>query len=125
MTQFWFETPKRLAATLKLMAEIYGKRYCVIARELTKLHETLYRGMLGDLAKQFEVAPILKGELVLVVEGADKYATQINIEKIGELLRARMQKMSLRDAVEEMEYLSGLPRKQIYQLALSISKNKS
>ena len=123
MTQIWFETPKRLAATLKMMAGIYGNRYCVIARELTKLHETLYRGMLADLAKQFEGAPILKGELVLVVEGADKHATQVSIEKISELLRARMHKMSLRDAVEEVEDLSGLPRKQIYQLALSISKN--
>ena len=123
MTQIWFETPKRLAATLEMMAGIYGNRYCVIARELTKLHETLYRGMLADLAKQFETAPILKGELVLVVEGADKYATQISIEKISELLRARMHKMSLRDAVEEVEDLSGLPRKQIYQLALSISEN--
>ena len=123
MTQIWFETPKRLAATLKMMAGIYGNRYCVIARELTKLHETLYRGMLADLAKQFEGAPILKGELVLVVEGADKHATQVSIDKISELLRARMHKMSLRDAVEEVEDLSGLPRKQIYQLALSISKS--
>ena len=124
MTQIWFETPKRLAATLKMMAGIYGNRYCVIARELTKLHETLYRGMLADLAKQFEGATILKGELVLVVDGADKHASQVSIEKISELLRARMHKMSLRDAVEEVEDLSGLPRKQIYQLALSVSKNE-
>ena len=123
MTQIWFETPKRLAATLKMMAGIYGNRYCVIARELTKLHETLYRGMLADLAKQFEGATILKGELVLVVDGADKHASQVSIQKISELLRARMHKMSLRDAVEEVEDLSGLPRKQIYQLALSISKS--
>ena len=123
MTQIWFETPKRLATTLKMMAGIYGNRYCVIARELTKLHETLYRGMLADLAKQFEGATILKGELVLVVDGADKRAPQVSIEKISELLRARMHNMSLRDAVEEVEDLSGLPRKQIYQLALSVSRN--
>ena len=125
MTQIWFETPKRLPATLKMIAGIYGNRYCVIARELTKLHETLYRGMLADLAKQFEDAPILKGELVLVVEGADKHTTQVSIEKTSELLSARMHKMSLRDAVKEVEDLSGLPRKQIYQLALSVSKNKT
>ena len=125
MTQIWFETPKRLAATLKMMAGIYGNRYCVIARELTKLHETLYRGMLADLAKQFEGTPVLKGELVLVVGGVNKHATQISIEEISELLRARMNKMSLRDAVEEVEDLSGLSRKQIYQLALSVSKNET
>ena len=125
MTQIWFETPKRLAATLKMMARSYGNRYCVIARELTKLHETLYRGRLADLAEQFEGAPILKGELVLVVEGADKHATQVSIEKIGELLHARIHRMSLRDAVEEVENLSGLSRKQIYQLALSIRKGET
>ena len=125
MTQIWFETPKRLAATLEMMTGIYGNRYCVIARELTKLHETLYRGMLADLAKQFENTTTLKGELVLVVEGANKQATQLNIDKIGELLQTRMQKISLRDAVEEIEDLTGLPRKQIYQIALSISKSKT
>ena len=123
MTQIWLETPKKLASTLKLMADIYGNRYCVIARELTKLHETLHRGRLVDLAKQFEGSPTLKGELVLVVEGANKRAEQISIEEVKQLLQMRMQKVSLRDAVQEMEDLSGLPRKQIYQLALSISKN--
>ncbi|GIR78198.1 MAG: hypothetical protein CM15mP80_08230 [Alphaproteobacteria bacterium] len=113
MTQIWFETPKRLAATLKMMAGIYGNRYCVIARELTKLHETLYRGMLADLAKQFEGAPILKGELVLVVDGADKHASQVSIEKISELLRARMHKMSLRDAVEEVKICRAAPQTDI------------
>ncbi len=125
MTQIWFENPRRLAATLEMMAGIYGNRYCVIARELTKLNETLYRGMLADLAKQFMDAPIMKGELVLVVEGADKHAAQISIEKTSELLRSRISKMSLRDAVTEVEGLSGLPRKQIYQLALSVSKNET
>ena len=82
-------------------------------------------GMLADLVKQFEHAAILKGELVLLVGGADKHATQFSIEKISELLRARMHKMSLRDAVKEVEDLSGLSRKQIYQLALSVSKNET
>ena len=72
---------------------------------------------------RFEGATILKGELVLVVDGADKHASLVSIEKIREMLRARMHKMSLRDAVEEVEDLSGLPRKQIYRLALSISKS--
>ena len=125
MTQIWFETPKRLVKTLQLMAEIYGNRYCVIARELTKLHETLYRGMLIDLAKQFENSPTLKGELVLVLQGADKTTSQMSDKEVMELIQRRLQKISLRDAVKEMEEISGLPRKQIYQLALSISKNKS
>lgn len=125
MTQIWFETPKRLASTIQLMAEIYGNRYCVIARELTKLHETLYRGMLTELAKDFEDASSLKGELVLVVQGLSKHTKQISIKEVAELLRERLQKISLRDAVQEIEEISGLPRKQIYKLALTISRDKS
>ena len=125
MTQIWFETPKRLAATIELMAGIYGNRYCVIARELTKLHETLYRGMLTELGKHFGDTPSLKGELVLVVQGSSKNSTQVSIKEVAELLPERLQKISLRDAVLEMEEISGLPRKQIYKIALSISKDKS
>ncbi len=124
MTQIWFETPKRLAGTLHLMAEVYGNRYCVIARELTKLHETLYRGMLTELSKQLRDTSSLRGELVLVVQGENKQVTPINIKEVTELLRERLQKISLRDAVQEIEEVSGLPRKQIYQLALSINNNK-
>lgn len=124
MTQIWFETPKRLVTTLQLMSEIYGKRYCSIARELTKLHESIYRGMLDDLARQFKNSPSLKGELVLVVQGANQQTAQISLEEINLFLQERLQEISLRDAVQEIEGLFGLPRKQIYQLALSIIKNK-
>jgi len=89
------------------------------------MHETLYRGMLTELTKQFEDTHLLKGELVLVVQGANKHTTQIDIKEVAKLLRERLQKMSLRDAVQEIEVLSSLPRKQIYDLALSISKDKS
>ena len=125
MTQIWFETPKRLTATLQLMSEIYGERYCTIARELTKLHETIYRGMLADLIRQFKSKPSLKGELVIVVQGADKNSTKISLEQVNSLLRSRLQEISLRDSVQEIEALSSLPRKQIYELALSIIKEKS
>ena len=78
MTQIWFETPKRLAATLQMMAELYGNRQCVVARELTKLHETLHRGSLAELAASFSNGDALKGELVLVVEGAEKDSHQMS-----------------------------------------------
>ena len=81
--------------------------------------------MLIDSAKQFENSPTLKGELVLVLQGADKTTSQMSDKEVKELIQRRLQTISLRDAVKEMEEISGLPRKQIYQLALSISKNKS
>ncbi len=53
MTQIWFETPRRLAKTLTLMAEIYGDRLAVITRELTKLHETVEHDSLRSLAQKY------------------------------------------------------------------------
>ena len=80
--------------------------------------------MLTELGKHFGDTPSLKGELVLVVQGSSK-TPQVSIKEVAELLPERLQKISLRDAVLEMEEISGLPRKQIYKIALSISKDKS
>ena len=124
LTQIWFETPKRLAATLKMMAELYGDRQCVVARELTKLHETLHRGSLAELAASFSMGDAPKGELVLVVEGAEKDSHQMSLDDVRAQLKVLLQTTSVRDAVQEVELLSGLPRKQIYQLALEIHKGK-
>ena len=122
MTQMWFETPKRLVATLKMMNEIYGDRHCVIARELTKLHETLHRGLMSELIATFSTSEPLKGELVLVVDGAEKDSPQMSLDEVQAQLESLLHTKSLRDAVQEVELLSGLPRKQVYQMALDIDK---
>ena len=129
MTQIWFETPKRLIASLTLMAEILGNRQGVVARELTKMHETLHRGSLSELATFFSTNGPPKGELVLVIDGADEDSQKMSLEDVKVQLEQAMQHTSLRDAVREAELLSGLPRNKIYQLALQIEasadKNKS
>lgn len=124
LTQIWFETPKRLAATLKLMAELYGDRQCVVARELTKLHETLHRGSLAELAANFSIGDAPKGELVVVVEGAEKNSAKMSHDDVHTQLETLLQTASVRDAVQEIELLSGWPRKQIYQMALNLTKQK-
>ena len=124
LTQIWFETPKRLAATLKLMAELYGDRQCVVARELTKLHETLHRGSLAELAANFSIGDAPKGELVVVVEGAEKNSAKMSHNDVHTQLETLLQTASVRDAVQEIELLSGWPRKQIYQMALNLTKQK-
>jgi 16S rRNA (cytidine1402-2'-O)-methyltransferase len=64
-----FESPRRVGRTLAELAEALGseRRGCV-ARELTKLHEELVRGALGELAERF--AEGARGEITLVIEGA-------------------------------------------------------
>jgi 16S rRNA (cytidine1402-2'-O)-methyltransferase len=66
-----FESPHRLLASLDdAMAELGAGRPAAIARELTKLHEEVLRGPLGELRATLGARPALKGEFVLVLGGA-------------------------------------------------------
>ena len=60
-----FESPRRLPATLKLLAELDGEREVAVCRELTKAHEEVVRGTATELAARYAAAP--KGEIVLVL----------------------------------------------------------
>ena len=72
-TMMFFEAPHRLARTLAdLAAALGGDRRSAIARELTKIHEEVVRGTLGELAEKYGKLPP-RGEMVLVVEGLAGY----------------------------------------------------
>jgi 16S rRNA (cytidine1402-2'-O)-methyltransferase len=61
-----FESPRRLPATLAVLASVDGARSAAVCRELTKAHEEVVRGTAAELAERYEGAPP-KGEVVLVV----------------------------------------------------------
>jgi 16S rRNA (cytidine1402-2'-O)-methyltransferase len=68
MTFAFYESPKRILKTLKyLEEELGGGRRVCIARELTKIHETLYRGTIKEVIKRLS-DEVIKGEIVVVVE---------------------------------------------------------
>lgn len=68
-TLIFYEAPHRLAASLRDASEILGQRNAVVARELTKVHEEIARGSLGDLASRYETENV-RGEIVLVIQRA-------------------------------------------------------
>ena len=82
ITQIWFESARRLPTTLNLMQHAYGERLCVIARELTKLHEEIERGSLTDLAQKYQTTPPPRGEIVILVEGASAFHHAVSDETI-------------------------------------------
>ncbi len=71
-TLLFFETAPRLAKSLADMAEVLGPREAAIAKELTKLHESVTRGRLDRLAGEFADSETLKGEFVVVVGAAGR-----------------------------------------------------
>lgn len=117
-TLIFYETGPRLAGSLADMAEAFGERAAVVARELTKLFEETRRETLGELAAHYEKAGAPKGEMVVVVapplprgeasdEELDAYLTSVLDRGVKEAA-AR--------AAEEL----GVPRKRAYARALSL-----
>ena len=78
-TLIFYESPHRIARTLKLFYEIFGDRKAVISRELTKLHEEQIRGTLSEFINVEESS--LKGEIVVIIDGA-KNVDEISDEQI-------------------------------------------
>jgi len=125
MTMIWFESPRRLCRTLETMADVLGPRLGVVARELTKMHEEIIRAPLPELAAIFRQRETIKGELVLLVEGFQASDAEFDDVDLAVLLRQEMTKSSLRDAVNAVADMTGLPRRNVYQFALSLSDGKS
>ncbi|MFK8033499.1 MAG: 16S rRNA (cytidine(1402)-2'-O)-methyltransferase [Hyphomicrobiales bacterium] len=117
-TLVFYESPKRIAATLSSATKVLGAdRQAVIGRELTKRFETFYRGTLESLSNEFAEAATPKGEIVLLIGRGDQDDDAFDLD--GEL-KKRLSKVSLKQAVEDVGQVSGLPRRQIYQRALQI-----
>lgn len=121
VTTIWFETPKRLVRTLELMTVILGPRLAVVARELTKLHEEIERAPLPELVQIFKQRESIKGELVILVEGASVKPRSFDDIEVGMILREELSAQSLRDAVQTVTDMTGLPRKRVYKIALDIN----
>ena len=79
-TLIFYETPHRIADALRDAREILGEREAAVARELTKLHEEIVRGLLSELAEKFAAAErAARGEIVLVID-----RTIINEQETGQ-----------------------------------------
>ena len=116
-----YEAPHRLLETLQdLEQNLDSKRSSVIARELTKLHEEFWRGTLVE-AVQYYQEHNPKGELTLVIAGASESPTPLTEEQLkAELERLLQQGISRSEASRQLAAATSLPRRQIYQLALTL-----
>ena len=118
-----FEAPHRIAATLAdLVATLGADRRVAVARELTKLHEEVWRGSLEGAVAWASAGPIA-GELVIVVEGAPPAApaTEADVEEAA--LAALAEGLSARDAAARIAATLGVPRRQAYAAALAAGRS--
>jgi len=115
-----FETGPRIAATLADLAAGLGPRQAALCRELTKIHEEVRRSELATLAQDY-AGREARGEIVLVI-GPPPAPKRPSIAETDALLRQALARASLKDAVGEIADATGLPRRELYQRALALTK---
>lgn len=125
-----FEAPHRLRQALDDLLEALGDRRVAAARELTKVHEEVYRGSLSEAVRHFSAHPP-RGEFTLVIEGAGR-DHEVDAATAGEtaeaaretargaLVRARAAGCSAQESVRRAVEASGLRRNEVYRLWLAL-----
>jgi len=118
-TLVFFEAPHRIQATLADLAAQFGAgRQAVVARELTKAHETLYRGTLGELAARAAGEEnFARGELTLVVHGAAPAAGAVDGAELRRTLEILLRELPPGRAAAIAAQLTGATRAAAYALA--------
>ena len=113
-TIVFYEAPHRIKKTLKLMLDIFGNRHIALCREITKKHEEINRGTIEEI---LAVVDDMKGEMVIVVEGATEVEEDIVFEQsIEEHVNEYIEKgMSTKDAIKEVAKQRNVSKNVVYQ----------
>jgi len=120
-TLVFFESAQRLADSLADMAEMFGLRTVAVARELTKLHEEVRRGLLTELAAHYARQGAPKGEVTVIV--SPPHAVAADTGRIDAALDKALEFMPVRAAVDLVAEMLEAPRKLVYDLALKKKAN--
>ena len=122
-TLVFYEAVHRLTESLADMAQVFGtERAAVIARELTKLHETVRGGTLAELVSWSNADDnVLKGEVVLLVAGTHEIKSQAANLEAERLLRILLEELPLKQAASLAARITGGKKNDLYEQALKIS----
>ena len=112
-----FEAPHRLQAALRDIRDILGNRRITVCREMTKIHEEVFRSTVEQALEHFAEP---RGEFTLVIEGNTATIEMGKDKVLGELRRLRQQDVPAREATRQLAEITGLPRKELYKLWLSL-----
>jgi 16S rRNA (cytidine1402-2'-O)-methyltransferase len=120
-TLVFFESPRRLAEALADCHAVLGDREAAIARELTKLFETVRRGRLNDLAAELAAEDAPKGEIVLLVAPPAPGARVLAAAELDAQIQEALANYSVKDAASVVSAATGQPRRQVYARALQLA----
>jgi 16S rRNA (cytidine1402-2'-O)-methyltransferase len=127
MTLILYESAKRLSRTLSDVLNFWGDRRIAVVRELTKIHEEIFRGTVSEALERYAAPP--RGEVTLVIAGADE-DEGMKGEEDAEQWKHELQRLltepgkSTRDAVNLVAAGFRVPRHKVYEEALKITQNE-
>jgi 16S rRNA (cytidine1402-2'-O)-methyltransferase len=120
-TLVFLETPHRLGSALQDLQSELGDRPIAVARELTKLHEEIFRGSLSQALAHFSAQPA-RGEITLVIEGNKAQVAWSKEQVLSQLERLLSEGHSAAQSAAEVADQSGWPRRTLYRLVMELQK---
>lgn len=118
-TLVFFESPRRLEASLSSLRDAFGAdRPACVARELTKLHEEIARGSLGDLV-EWASSKEIKGEIVIVTGGATAAPDTDTAGQVADVEVLVASGTRLKEAVNTVAAARGVPKRDLYEAVLA------
>jgi 16S rRNA (cytidine1402-2'-O)-methyltransferase len=122
-TLIFYESPGRILTLMEEIINVMGDRYCVLCREMTKLHEEFLRGILSEIMDILRERPAVKGECTLLVKGREE-----NNEVSPDVVRAELIKglaengSKLSEVSKTVAQKYGLPKNKVYEAALKLKR---
>ncbi|MDC1288227.1 16S rRNA (cytidine(1402)-2'-O)-methyltransferase [Gammaproteobacteria bacterium] len=117
-----FESSHRILSLLRQMGQLFPEHQCVIAKELTKLHEQFLCGKPSELLARFDDdRKLTRGEFVVLIDNSGSTRNKHSETDESEILRILLDEVSVKLAVKLAARLSGKKKNELYQLALSLS----
>jgi len=117
-----YEAPHRLADCLADIEAVLGDRPIAVARELTKLHEEIYRGTVRSAREHFAQRGEVRGEVTLVLGGATEDSAVWDEARVLHALREALDRgVERKEAVRQVTQASGWPRREVYRLATELA----
>jgi len=119
-TLIFYESPKRLNAFLEEAVQILGERQMVLAREMTKIYEEIYRGTAAELFREMGQEDV-KGEVTIVIEGCTR-PPKVESASIAEMLGIYFHEMglSMKEAIERVSAELEVSKREVYKESLKI-----
>ncbi len=119
-----FVSGRNLISTLKEILSSFGERKIAVARELTKIHEEIFRGSLSYYISNCKNNLTPKGEITIVVSRESNFEDNYNIDKLDNTIIEGLNNYSLKKAVDIIKNNTGLPKRMIYNRAVELKKDK-